>query len=90
MFFNAGFVVSLMDSGFYPIRYRVWVASFHAATLFSIPLGFFGILNWMVFGPGDESLVGASRFPFSPSISVQATKFWAELCSASPLCCLMW
>ena len=64
MFFNAGFVVSLMDSGFNSVRERAWFSYFHAATLLSIPLSFFGILNWVAFGPGEREFSGGIAIPF--------------------------
>ena len=64
MFFNAGFVVGLLDTGFNKVRKNLWFAYFHGFALISIILIFTALLNWVAFGPGEREFSGGISIPF--------------------------
>lgn len=64
MFFNAGIVVGLMDTGFNEYRETSWLSYLHGAALISIPLILIMIINWVAFGPGEREFSIGISIPF--------------------------
>ncbi len=64
MFFNAGIVVSALDSGFNAWREQVWFAYIMTLALLSIPLFFLILFNWVAFGPGEREFSISVSIPF--------------------------
>jgi hypothetical protein len=68
MFFNAGIVVGLLDSGFNALREKIWFAFFHILVLLSVPALLLADFNWVAFEPGEREFGMGISIPGSGAL----------------------